>query len=110
MLQSIDGSPQTLAAPEHLSYLKDGTSVMSWLNTRDHKRVGIMFLVMVAIFLLLGGVFALAIRGQAAPARPVPLRRDDLQPALHPARHGDDLPVHDPGDPVRVRQLRRCPS
>jgi hypothetical protein len=62
MLQSIDGSPQTLAAPEHLSYLKDGTSVMSWLNTRDHKRVGIMFLVMVTLGFILGGVFALALR------------------------------------------------
>jgi len=63
MLQSIDGSPQTLAAPaEHTSYLKDGTTVMSWLNTRDHKRVGVMFLVLVTLSLFLGGIFAMAIR------------------------------------------------
>jgi cytochrome c oxidase subunit 1 len=35
---------------------------MSWLNTRDHKRVGVMFLVAVLTAFLLGGVFALLIR------------------------------------------------
>jgi cytochrome c oxidase subunit I len=62
MLQSVDGSPQTLGSPEQESYLTDGTTVMSWLNTRDHKRVGVMFLVSVIAFFLLGGVFAMAVR------------------------------------------------
>jgi cytochrome c oxidase subunit I len=47
------------AAP---TYLHDGTTVMSWLNTRDHKRVGIMFLVSVVFFFFVGGLFALLIR------------------------------------------------
>jgi len=47
------------AAP---SYLHDGTTVMSWLNTRDHKRVGVMFLVSVILFFFLGGIFALLLR------------------------------------------------
>jgi cytochrome c oxidase subunit 1 len=47
------------AAP---SYLEDGTTVMSWLNTRDHKRVGVMFLVCVIAMLFLGGIFAMMIR------------------------------------------------
>ena len=53
---ALSGAP---AAP---SYLHDGTTVMSWLNTRDHKRVGIMFLVSVVFFFFVGGLFALLIR------------------------------------------------
>src|SRR5258705_4322780 len=49
-------------APAAQSYLHDGTTVMSWLNTRDHKRVGIMFLVSVIFFFFVGGLFALLIR------------------------------------------------
>ena len=54
---SIAGAP-----PLAQSYLSDGTTVMSWLNTRDHKRVGVMFLAAVVFFFFLGGVFALALR------------------------------------------------
>jgi cytochrome c oxidase subunit 1 len=38
------------------------TGLRSWLLTRDHKRIGVMFLVAVTIALFLGGVFALLIR------------------------------------------------
>jgi cytochrome c oxidase subunit 1 len=62
MLQSVDGSPQTLGGKQEESYLTDGTTLMSWLNTRDHKRVGVMFLAAVTAFFLLGGVFAMMIR------------------------------------------------
>jgi cytochrome c oxidase subunit 1 len=44
------------------SYLTDGTTVMSWLNTRDHKRVGVMFLVAVIVAFFMGGLFALSLR------------------------------------------------
>lgn len=43
-------------------YLNDETTVWSWLSTKDHKRIGVMFLLSVTIFLFLGGVFALALR------------------------------------------------
>src|SRR5207249_1636407 len=49
-------------APVAPTYLQDGTTVMSWLNTRDHKRVGVMFLVSVILFFFLGGLFALLLR------------------------------------------------
>src|SRR5438105_8244860 len=62
MRQSEEDRDKLGAPPGHDSYLNDGTTVMSWLNTRDHKRVGIMFLVAVVFFFFLGGVFALAIR------------------------------------------------
>src|SRR5437899_11883364 len=49
-------------APAAPTYLEDGTTVMSWLNTRDHKRVGVMFLASVIFFFFIGGIFALALR------------------------------------------------
>ena len=61
MLQSVDGSPETVGGKQ-LTYLRDGTTLMSWLNTRDHKRVGVMFLIAVIFGFLLGGTFAMAIR------------------------------------------------
>ncbi|HVI22167.1 MAG TPA: cbb3-type cytochrome c oxidase subunit I, partial [Myxococcales bacterium] len=52
-----------LAAPPAAdNYLLDGTTVASWLNTRDHKRIGVMFLAAVLFFFLVGGIFALALR------------------------------------------------
>src|SRR5512145_807460 len=38
------------------------TGLASWLNTRDHKRIGVMFLVATTIAFALGGFFALLIR------------------------------------------------
>ncbi len=46
------------------SYLTVETTAMSWLNTRDHKRVGVMFLAAVIFALFLGGVFAMILRAE----------------------------------------------
>ena len=62
MRQSEADSHLAGPAGPPVSYLEDGTTVMSWLNTRDHKRVGVMFLAAVIFFFFLGGVFALALR------------------------------------------------
>ena len=63
MLRSADGNtPLSTAALERPTYLRDGTTLMSWLNTRDHKRVGVMFLIAVTLSFLLGGIFAMALR------------------------------------------------
>jgi cytochrome c oxidase subunit 1 len=48
--------------PRSPSYLTHATTVWSWLSTKDHKRIGIMFLVASATALFLGGVFALLLR------------------------------------------------
>ena len=45
-----------------VSYLKNKTGIMSWLYTLDHKRIGVMYLISVAIAFALGGIFALALR------------------------------------------------
>jgi cytochrome c oxidase subunit 1 len=43
-------------------YLTCERTVMSWIWTHDHKRVGVLFLIGVTISLFLGGVFALLLR------------------------------------------------
>ncbi len=44
------------------NYLNVETTAASWYNTRDHKRVAVMFLVAVIAALFLGGVFAMVLR------------------------------------------------
>lgn len=44
------------------NYLNHDKSIMSWIVTLDHKRIGMMYLVAVTFALLLGGVFALVLR------------------------------------------------
>ncbi|HVV17262.1 MAG TPA: cbb3-type cytochrome c oxidase subunit I [Polyangia bacterium] len=49
-------------AREEPSYLEVDSGIWSWLNTRDHKRIGVMFLATVTAMFLVGGCFALALR------------------------------------------------
>jgi cytochrome c oxidase subunit I len=44
------------------SYLTDPTGLRSWLLTRDHKRIGLMFLIATSMALALGATFGLLIR------------------------------------------------
>lgn len=44
------------------NYLNHETGLWSWLKTLDHKRIGLMYLLSVLIFFLMGGIFALMIR------------------------------------------------
>jgi cytochrome c oxidase subunit I len=60
----VTAVPTESAPPpvEERSYLAEGSSLWSWLNTRDHKRIAIMFYVTVLGTFFLGGIFALALR------------------------------------------------
>jgi len=44
------------------NYLQAKKGIISWLLTIDHKRIGIMYLVFIAVFFLAGGLFALLLR------------------------------------------------
>jgi cytochrome c oxidase subunit I len=44
------------------NYLNNGYSIWSWLFTKDHKRIAIMYLLTVSLFFLAGGLYASAIR------------------------------------------------
>jgi cytochrome c oxidase subunit 1 len=65
MSQSLATTPPAPAeAPPYnpRNYLNQESGVASWLLTRDHKRIGLMFLVLTAVAFALGGFFALLIR------------------------------------------------
>jgi cytochrome c oxidase subunit 1 len=44
------------------SYLEEGYSLRSWLGTRDHKRIAILYALGIAFFFFLGGLAAALIR------------------------------------------------
>ncbi|HXU46776.1 MAG TPA: cbb3-type cytochrome c oxidase subunit I, partial [Thermoanaerobaculia bacterium] len=44
------------------SYLNAGYGLKSWLLTRDHKRIAILYLISVTVFFMIGGIAALLIR------------------------------------------------
>ncbi|HVF48106.1 MAG TPA: cbb3-type cytochrome c oxidase subunit I [Pyrinomonadaceae bacterium] len=45
-----------------LNYITNGTTVKSWLLTKDHKRIAIMYLISVSAFFMMGGLYAATIR------------------------------------------------
>ncbi|HEX7183875.1 MAG TPA: cytochrome c oxidase subunit I [Thermoanaerobaculia bacterium] len=59
-------SDTTLASPEtgyeRPNYLNAAYGMRSWLLTRDHKRIAILYLISVSVFFALGSLFALLIR------------------------------------------------
>src|SRR6187399_2414828 len=55
----------TLKIPEH-HYLNNGHGLKSWLLTKDHKRIAIMYLISISVMFLIGGLFAMGIRLELA--------------------------------------------
>src|SRR5258708_6312314 len=51
---------ETTRAP--LNYLSNGHTLSSWLLTKDHKRIALLYLFSITAFFFLGGFFALMIR------------------------------------------------
>jgi len=52
----------TAAAQEREHYLNASYGLKSWLLTKDHKRIGLLYLMTVTLFFFLGGAFATLIR------------------------------------------------
>src|SRR3954467_12401613 len=48
--------------PPRDSYINIAYTVKSWLLTRDHKRIGILYLIAITVFFFIGGAFATLIR------------------------------------------------
>src|SRR4051812_11893291 len=57
-------SSTVLAPPHH--YLNDGYGIKSWLLTRDHKRIALLYLGAVTFFFFVGGAMAVLIRLELA--------------------------------------------
>src|SRR4051812_29334217 len=53
------GNPMPL--PAH-HYLNDGYGIRSWLLTRDHKRIALLYLAAITVFFFVGGAFAVLMR------------------------------------------------
>src|SRR2546421_11069994 len=51
-----------LPLPAHPDYLRDGTSLTSWLTTTDHKRIAILYAITITIFFFMGGAAITAVR------------------------------------------------
>jgi len=54
-----------LKIPEN-HYLHDGHSLRSWLLTKDHKRIAIMYLMSISVMFFIGGMFGVGIRLELA--------------------------------------------
>ncbi len=61
-MQNADAIIQDTPIQPKLNYLTNGTTLKSWLLTKDHKRIAIMYLITVSLFFLMGGLYAAAIR------------------------------------------------
>ena len=64
-LQRTGKTMASTAAPL-VTYLNHEHSVASWLLTKDHKRIGLMYLVVVTCAFFVGGLFATIIRLELA--------------------------------------------
>lgn len=49
-------------ADPNKNYLNESSGIMSWLTTLDHKRIGIMYMILVMLFFAIGGTFAMLLR------------------------------------------------
>ncbi|MCS6804457.1 MAG: cytochrome c oxidase subunit I [Acidobacteriota bacterium] len=57
--QSSSGEP---SAPPRVHYLNAAYGIGSWLLTKDHKRIALLYLLSVTFFFFIGGFFAVLIR------------------------------------------------
>ena len=58
-------------APPTLNYLNNGHGLKSWLLTKDHKRIALLYLFSITAFFFLGGFFALMIRLELLTPSPI---------------------------------------
>jgi len=59
---NVDNYDDTHAIKRRLDYLNNGYTLRSWLLTKDHKRIAMLYLVSISFFFMVGGVFAAGIR------------------------------------------------
>src|SRR5262245_63494639 len=54
--------PRARTDMETLNYLNNGHGLKSWLLTKDHKRIALLYLVSITVFFVIGGFFAMLVR------------------------------------------------
>jgi cytochrome c oxidase subunit 1 len=60
---------EALQSRPALHYLNNGYGLKSWLLTKDHKRIAIMYLISISVFFFVGGLMAVGIRLELATPR-----------------------------------------
>ena len=78
--------------------LTNGFTLKSWLLTKDHKRIAIMYLITVSLFFLAGGMYAGAIRLELLTRIATCCNRRPTTRCLR-STGSDDLFFPDPVDP-----------
>ena len=66
---------------------------IGWLTTTDHKEIGLRYIVTAFVFFVLAGHARAAHAHPAGGAEKHLPHQRPLQPVLHHARHGDDVPL-----------------
>ena len=61
-MQNADAITAGYTEQPKVNYLTNGSTLKSWLLTKDHKRIAIMYLISISVFFLMGGLYAAAIR------------------------------------------------
>lgn len=61
-MQNVDAISAGNFEEPKTNYLNNGFTLRSWLLTKDHKRIAIMYLLTVSAFFMMGGVYASLIR------------------------------------------------
>lgn len=61
---------QATATLPKRTYLNNELGLKSWLLTGDHKRIGILYMISITFFFLIGGIFALLIRLELLTPQP----------------------------------------
>ena len=59
---TIDTGVETHHGHEEPNYLQAKKGLMSWVITYDHKRIGMMYLLAILAFFLVGGLLAIGVR------------------------------------------------
>ena len=61
-MQNVDAMGAGISEQPKVNYLTNGFTLKSWLLTKDHKRIAIMYLIVISLFFLAGGLYAATIR------------------------------------------------
>lgn len=61
-MTTLDHIPDILIEDDRNTYLNISHKLKSWLLTKDHKRIAILYLISVTVFFFIGGFFAAMIR------------------------------------------------
>ena len=61
-MQNVDAIGAGISEQPKENYLTNGFTLKSWLLTKDHKRIAIMYLISISLFFLAGGLYAATIR------------------------------------------------